>query len=196
MMKIFSGSDAGVLAEWVGTLTALDKDNRPTPEQMMAFLELVELKMTSENDAAVLEKAREHLAALYLDSAQFEKAATCWQKLRESAVEPERKEHFTQALLETYLQGQKPTMVAKLIGEALETSDLDPNNVLVQSLDKHLSKPPAGSDPNGVYEALATLKASQERPKWQQWLKAWAVRLAGAKAVDKPAAATLKPEEG
>jgi hypothetical protein len=179
----------------VGALGALEKDKKPVKEQMIAFLELAERKMTGQSNAAVLEKAREELVALYLDTSQFEKASQCQGRLRESAATAERKEEFTQDLLQTYLSWKKPDLVAKLLGEALQSSDLDPNSVLVKKVDAHMSKPPEGTDPNGVYEALAALKVPPERPKWQQWLKAWAVRLAGAKATDKPTGVG-KPEEG
>jgi len=194
MMKIFSGSDGGVLVEWVDKLFALDKDNRPASEQMIAFLELAERKITGQSDFSTLEKVRESLVGLYLETSQIEKAARYQERLRDSA-KPGRKEEFTEGLLEIYLRRVKPDLASKLMGEALETSDLDPNSALVQALDSYMSQPPAGSDPNGLYDALASLKVSQERPKWQQWLKTWAVRLAGAKATEKPSESP-KPQEG
>jgi len=197
MLKIFAGSDAGVLTEWIDKLAAQDSTTKLSNEQKVAFLETAERKIAGQNNVALLKKARNNLVALYLNMGQFEKAVACLKLLRESVAVPEQKAVLTQTLFDTYLRWQKPDLVANLVAETLQAKDMDPNNTFLKRLDEHLSKPPAGIDPNGVYTALVSIKAPQDRPQWQEWLKSWATRLGRAKAVEAPkVSGPVEPQKG
>jgi HEAT repeat protein len=102
------------------------------------------------------------------------------------AKTPEEKRKILTGLLDVYLRGSKVEDAVKLVTNCLSEEDLDSNNAVVRSIDNYLSKPPAGADPNAVFQALISIKPPQPRPKWQQWLKTRAARLGKAKEPDKP----------
>ena len=197
MLKIFTGSDAGVLGEWIDKLVSIGSTTKLTNEQKVAFLETVERKIAGQNNVALLQKVRENLVSLYLSMGQYEKAEVSLKLLQESAATAEQKAVIAQSMLDMYLRWQKPNLVANIVSQALQTADMAPENTFIKRLDEHLSKPPAGIDPNGVYTALVSIKAPQDRPKWQEWLKNWASRLGRAKAVEKPKATEpVEPQKG
>ncbi len=90
-------------------------------------------------------------------------------------------------MLDAYLRWPNAELAAKLVQNRLLAEDLDPNDVIVRSIDNYLSKPPAGADPNAVLKAVITkIKATGDRPKWAEQRKRWADRLDKAKGPDKP----------
>ncbi|MHC4753406.1 MAG: hypothetical protein ACYTFW_26530 [Planctomycetota bacterium] len=187
---IFKDSDAGILNEWVDRLTSQSSKSKLSNEQKIAFLEIAVLQATSENK----QKIHKRLADLYYKTGQFERAAEYLGMLYEAAQTSEAKKEILPDLLDVYLRGSKVEPAAKLVGNCLSEADLDPNDAVVRSIDNYLSKPPAGADPNVVYKALTAIKPPQPRPKWQQWLKTWAVRLDKAKETEKPKQVSKKPE--
>jgi len=190
MLKIFRGSDADVLNEWVDKLTSPSSKAKLSLEQKVDFLKIAEAKVASENKL----KVRRTLADLYYEMGQFERAADYLGKLHEAAQTPDEKEAILPALLDAYLRASKVEPAARLVKNCLSERDLDPNDAVARSIDDYLSKPPPGVDPNGVLEALSGLEPPQGRPKWRQCLENWAARLGKSKVAEKPKKA-VEPEK-
>ena len=183
MLKIFRGSDAGVLKEWMDKLTLQSSKVKLSNEQKIDFLKIAEAaKGNSENKPEI----RKRLAGLYYETGQFEQAADYLGILYEIAQTPESKEAILPNLLDACLQGSKLERAAELVSNCLKQGDLDPNSVIVKSINNYFSKPPVGFDPNEVLKVLVSVKVPEGRPKWQQQLKNWTNYLGKAKEADKP----------
>jgi len=74
--------------------------------------------------------------------------------------------------------------VTNLVANRLSEKDLDPNDIVVASIDNYINDPYGGTDPNAVLEAL-TKEFPEGRPMWQEQLKRWAECLGQAKGADK-----------
>jgi hypothetical protein len=154
-----------------------------TNAQKIDFLKIAEAaKGNSENKPEI----RKKLAELYYETAQFEQAADYLGILYEIAQTPEAKEAILPKLLDTCLRGSKLEHAAELVRSQLTQADLDPNSIIVQSINNYFNNPPVGSDPNGVLKILVAIKTPKDRPKWQQQLKNWTNYLGKAKEADKP----------
>jgi hypothetical protein len=183
MLKIFNGSDAGVLKEWMDKLNSPSSKIKLTNAQKIDFLKIAEsAKGNSENKPEI----RKKLAELYYETAQFEQAADYLGILYEVAQTPEAKEEILSKLLDACLRGSKIERAAELVRYYLTQGDLDSNSIVVQSINSYFSNPPAGSDPNGVLKVLVAIKTPQERPKWRRQLKNWTNYLGKAQEADKP----------
>ncbi len=183
ILEVFRRSDFDVLGEWLTRFGSQDTQIRLTDEQMLSFLEIVERKVVSEGKAEVIKDVRSKLAQLYTKSGKFEKAAEYLGMLREAAVTPEEKEAILASLLDVYLRWPNMGLAIRLIDNCLLEKDLEPNNIVVRSIDDYLSRPPVGADPNVLLKALVR-KVPQERPLWQEQLKRWLNRRPGR--VDSP----------
>jgi len=128
----------------------------------------------------MLKDVREKLAELYGKTGLFERAADYLGKLHEAASTIEEKKAILPDLLDAYLRWPKIELAAKLIENSLLMEDLDPNDVLVRSLDDYLSRPPPGADPNAVLDVLTEIKTPQARPLWQERLRQWTIRFGKA----------------
>ncbi len=183
MLKIFRGSDAGVLNEWVNKLTLQSNKNKLSDEQKINFLKIAE---GAKGNSKYMPEIRKKLAELYYITGQFEQAANYLIILYEIAQTPEEKKEILPDLLDSCLRGSKPGRAADLVTNCLKEADLDPNDVVVQTIDSFFSKPPVGADLNEALTALVAIKAPQDRPQWQQQLKIWIGRIGKAKEPDKP----------
>jgi len=183
MLKILSGSDAGVLNEWVNKLTLQSSKIKLSDEQKIDFLEIAE---GAKGNSKYMPEIRKKLAELYYKTGQFEKAADYLIILYEIAQTPEDKKAILPNFLDSCLRGSKPERAVEIVTNCLKEGDLDPNNVIVQTIENYFSKPPVGADLNEVLKALTAIKAPQDRPKWQQQLKIWTGRIGKAKEPDKP----------
>jgi len=105
--------------------------------------------------------------------------------LREVAQTEEEKEWILANLLDVYLKWPNVTAAARLVDNCLLEGDLDPNSVIVRSIDNYLRAPPAGADANAVLEALTKIESPADRPKWREQLKDWTDRLGRAEESDK-----------
>ncbi len=186
MLKIFNNSDAGVLNEWIDKVISQNSQTKLSDEQKISFLEIAQRKAASENKPEMLKNVRQKLADLYIAIGQFERAAEYLGLLRETAQTMQEKEAFLSNLLVVYLRWPKVELGAKLVENCLLEKDLDPNNVIVRSIDEYLSNPSPGADPNTVLKVLAETKTPQSRPKWRQQLKKWAESLDKAENKEKP----------
>jgi hypothetical protein len=183
MLKIFRGSDAGVLKEWMDKLTLQSSKVKLSNEQKIDFLKIAEAaKGNSENKPEI----RKRLADLYHKTGQYEQAEGYLSILYEMAQTPEDKKAILPNLLDSCLKGAKPERIAELVKSCLTQGDLDPNSIVVQSIDNYLSKPPVGADPNEVLKVLIAIKVPQGRPQWNQQLESWTDLLGKAKEPDKP----------
>jgi HEAT repeat protein len=195
MLKIFNGSDSGILNEWMDKLTSQDSKTKLSDEQKIAFLKIAEAKATGETRQAMLKSVREKLAALYNKTGQFELWAVYLDRLYKAARTAKEREAILPELLNAYLRGSKIELAAGLVGEYLSKEDLESGSTIVGSIDNYLSNPPAGADPNTFLKTLRGIKFSGPRPKWQEWLKNWTDRFSKDKGADKPEEA-IKPKEG
>jgi HEAT repeat protein len=183
MLKIFNGSDASVLKEWMDKLTLPSGKVKLTSGQKIDFLKIAEAaKGNSENKPEI----RRKLAELYYETAQFEQAADYLGNLYEIAQTPEAKEAILPKLLDACLRGSKLERAAELVKNYLMQGDLDPNSIVVLSINSYFNNPPVGSNPNDVLKVLVAIKTPQDRPKWRQQLKNWTNYLGKAKEADKP----------
>jgi HEAT repeat protein len=183
MLKIFSGSDAGVLNEWIDKFFSKESQIRLSDEQKIAFLEIAERKI-GESKPKVLKNIREMLAELYIEMNQFERAADYLGRLNEAAQNQEEKEIILARLVNVYLRWSKVELAVNLVANCLLQTDLDAQNMVVRSIDEYLNAPAGGIDPNTVLEALGTIKLDtlNARPQWRKQMKDWTDRFSLSKA--------------
>jgi len=184
MLKIFKGSDAAVIDEWMNKLTSQNSKIKLTNEQQIDFLEIAKTRAGSANKPII----REKLAELYYTTKHFEQAADYLSMVYDAARTAEGKKEVLPKLLESCLKGSRVERAAELVGNCLVEKDLDPNSTVIALMDGYLVEPPAGADPNVVLKALDGIKAPSGRTKWRQWLEDWKIRLGTAKnkEADKP----------
>ena len=83
-------------------------------------------------------------------------------------------------MLGVYLEWPKIESAQELVAACLAKGDLDANDVVISTIGESLSSLlEAGSDPNGVLEALSTIKPAKARPKWSEQLKLWQEEFGG-----------------
>ena len=187
MREIFKRSDAAVLAEWIGKFDSPNTKHKISADQKFSVLEIAEGKADGENKLKMLKDIREKLADLCSKTGDFERAAEYLGLLLAVAQTPEEKETILAKLLDAYLKWPKVEAVGPLIANRLSEGDLDPNSVIVRSIDSYLAKPPAGADPKVMLEALTDIKIPDGRPMWAEQMKRWADRLGRqAEEPDKP----------
>ncbi|UCE98754.1 MAG: hypothetical protein JSV82_06070 [Planctomycetota bacterium] len=184
MLKIFRGSDATVLDKWIDKLDSPNTKARLSDEQMLSFLEMAERKAVGEGKADVIKKVRGKLALLYRKRGEFERAAEYWGMIREVAATPEEKEAILAELLDVYLRWPNFEAATQLVRNSLLEKDLEPDNVIVLSLDNYFADPPATADPNAILEALVDINTSLDRPIWQQQVGRWTKRLGQVQGSD------------
>jgi len=185
MLKIFKHSESAVLNEWMSKFDSQGTQAGLSDEQRLSFLEIAERKAIGENKTEMLKAVREKLARLYSKSGDFGRSAEYFGKLREVAQTAEEKEQILADLMDVYLRWPNVELATQLMDNCLLGKDLEPNNVIIRSIDNYLNKPPAGADPNAMLEALAKITV-EARPMWQEQLKRWAGRLGQTEEPDKP----------
>jgi hypothetical protein len=178
MLKIFNGSDASVLNEWIDKFFSKNSQIKLSDEQKIAFLEIAERKI-GESKPKVLKNIRETLADLYIGIGQFERAAYYLGRLNESAQSDEEKEAILSKLVIVYLRWSKLDLAVNLVTNCLLQRDLNADNMVVRSIDEYLSAPEGSVDPNAVIEALGKIKIDTlgARPQWLKQMKRWTERL-------------------
>jgi len=182
MLKIFKNSDFGVLNEWMGKLTVQSSKYKLSDEQKINFLEIAkDAKGNSEH----MPEIRQKLAALYYKTGRYEQAADYLGILYETAQTPDGKKAILPNLLDACLKGSKLERTTELVKSCLAEGDLDPNSIVVQTINNFFSAPPAGVDPNSVLQVLIAVKVPQGRPQWNQQLKSWTDLLGKAKEPEK-----------
>jgi len=187
MLKIFNGSDADVLNQWIDKFISESSKVSLSDEQKISFLEIAERKAVGENKPETLKNVRERFAEIYIKVNQFERAADYLGRLNEAAKTSEEKEAILSKLLDVYLRWPKVELAAKLLENCLLEKDLEPNSVIVRSIDNYLVNPPAGTDPNAILKTLLVeAKVTQGRLKWEEKKKSWTDRIGKADDSEKP----------
>lgn len=182
MLKIFNGSDAGVLKEWMDKLTLSSSKVKLSKEQKIDFLKIAE---AAKGNSESKQEIHKRLAELYYETDQFEQAADYLDILYEIAQAPEDKEEILPKLLDACLRGSKLERATELVRNFLKQGDLDPSSIVVQPINNYFNNPPVGTDPNEVLKVLVAIKTPQNRPKWEQQLKNWTNYLGKVKEADK-----------
>jgi len=186
MLKIFAGSDTGVLKEWMDKLTVQSSKFKLSDEQKIDFLEIAE---NAKGNSEYMPEIRKKLAPLYYKTGKYEKAEGYFSLLYEMAQTPEGKKAILPNLLDASLKGPKPERIAELVKGCLAEGDLDPNSMVVRTIGNYFNKPPVGAVPNDVLKVLIAIKVPQGRPQWNKQLESWTVLLGEAKEPDKPKSA-------
>ena len=71
MMKIFNGCDVNTIENWLSKFDNQPNSDKLTNEQQIAFLELAEKKVSSENRPGTVKGIREKLARLYVKAVSY-----------------------------------------------------------------------------------------------------------------------------
>jgi len=180
MVKIFKRSEPSVLAKWMKKLDSLGVEGGFSDERQVSFLEIVEQK-TKENDVKMLGDIRERLAGLYKKGGKFAQAESYFEKLRQGGTVGLRKAVLSE-LLDLYLRWPRVEKAAALIDNLLSAGDLGSDSGVVVSIERYLSNPPAGVDPNEVLGGVVgKIRVFKGRPEWEKQLERWNKRLGKGK---------------
>ena len=168
MLRIFNDSDAELLNKWVDELTG--SQSKISDGQKIAFLKIVEAKTVGEDKL----KATSKLAELLYKQGQFEQAADYLSRLQKSTQNKQEEEVILSKLLDAYLRWPNLELASELLKNRLSGGDLDPNDVIMESIDNYLKNPPTGTDRAPVLKLLANIENSSPRPKWREQIEYWA----------------------
>jgi hypothetical protein len=182
MLKIFKISNISVLKEWMDKLTVQNSKYQLSDEQKISFLEIAK---DAKGNSDHMPEIRQKLAGLYYKTGQYEQAADYLGILYEMAQTQEDKKAILPNLLDACLKGTKLERTSELVKSCLAEGDLDPNSIIVQTINNYFSTPPAGVDPNKVLKVLIAVKVPQGRPQWNQQIKSWTDLLGKAKEPEK-----------
>ena len=141
------------------------------------YLRIAESKVEN-GDKSII---RKRLAAIYKKNSDFEKASDYYNMLYQSAQTEQEKNDILPDLVETYLRSSKIEPFIELVKTFLSEGDIDPNSVVIRSIDSYILNSNQGTDPNIVYEKLTEIETPQPRPLWKKWLELWAAQLNTAK---------------
>ena len=144
---------------------------------MLSFLETADRKATAENKPEMLKNVKKKLVQIYKKRGDFEHTAEYLGMLHQLAQTAQEKEAVLADLLDVYLRWPNVKAATQLVYNCLLQKDLEPNNVIVVSIENYLSKNPADDDPKALLEALVKIKTPEPRPMWSEKVKSWMVRL-------------------
>lgn len=186
MLRIFKAVEADVLDEWIGRFSSQDMKAKLSDEQMVSLLETAERKASGEKNSQMLKNVRGNLAELYIKGGRFEQAAKRLGLLREAADSAEEEEAILGRLLDVYLRWPNLEAAKGLVANRLLEADLDPNSVIVQSIENYLTARVGGADPNAVIEVLMQVETPEAKPMWAERMKDWQRRLRPDKDPNEP----------
>jgi hypothetical protein len=194
MLKIFKDASADVLELWVEQFShgsgvrGLESGvkGRLSDEQMVSLLEMAERKASSEKRLQMLKDVRDRLAELYVKGGRFEQAAKCLGLLWEAAGGPGEKEAILGRLLDVYLRWPNLEAAKGLVANQLLEADLDPNGVIVRSIENYLTTHTGGAEPNAVMETLMQIETAVARPLWAEQMKRWSQQLSQSAEPNEP----------
>lgn len=177
MLRIFGDSDTNVLNDWMARLTG--DQSKLSDSQKIDFLKIAEAKAVGENKMA----ARKQLAELLYKTEQFEQAADYYNRLKTDAQSPEQQKLFLSKQLEACLRWPNFKLATDLIRNCLSEKDLEPNDVIIQSIEDYLNSQSNQTDIDDLLKALEDVKISVPRPKWDEQMKLWVERF---RKIDEP----------
>jgi HEAT repeat protein len=186
MLRIFKAVEADVLDRWIVRFSSQDMKAKLSDEQMVSLLETAERKASGEKNSQMLKNVRGKLAELYIKGGRFEQAAKCLGLLREAADSAEEEKAILGRLLDVYLRWPNLEAAKGLVANRLLEVDLDPNSVIVQSIENYLTTRAGGADPNAVIEVLMQVETPKARPMWAERMKDWQHRLRPGKDSNEP----------
>jgi len=186
MLKMFKAVDADVLDKWIGRFSTQDMKGRLSDEQMVSLLETAEQKASGEKKSQMLKDVRGRLAELYVKDGRFEQAAKCLGQLWEAAESPEEKEAILGRLLDVYLRWPNLEGAKGLVANQLLEADLNPESVIVRSIENYLTTQAGGAEPNAVIKTLMQIETAAARPIWAEQMRRWSQRLGQSGEPNKP----------
>ena len=151
----------------MGNLTG--EQSKLSDNQKIEFLKIAEVKATGENKT----EARRQLAELFYKTGKFEQAAEYFSRLKTDAQNPEQQQLFLARQLEACLRWPNFKLAADLIKNRLSERDLEPNDVVIQSIENYLSNQSDETNINDLIKTLADINVSAPRPKWGEQIKSW-----------------------
>jgi HEAT repeat protein len=181
MVKIFRRSSFRVVTECLEKFARQDTPVVLNAGQRLLLLEMAEQRGLSEQQTDAIVPIREQLAQLYIDLARYEKAAEYLGMLRQAAETEQKKQDIIAKQIDVYLRWPNLPLAVQLIEYQLLETDLEPNSVIIRSIDGFLKNPPAGADPNELLTKLSNIEPAKQRPLWTRKLKEWKSQLITAK---------------
>lgn len=155
--------------DWLAEKIGSNSESDPAWQAMLKTFKVV----FKDPDPGVLEVLNKWVEKLTSQSSKLSnEQKIAFLTTAEKRADTESRPKIRRKLLEVYLTWPKPDLAANLVANALQKEDLDPSNVLLQTIHDYLGKPTPGTDPNAVLGALSAIKHPQGRPKWESWLKA------------------------
>ena len=179
MFRIFSESDANVLNEWIEKLTG--DQGKLSDSQKMDFLKIAEAKVIDEDKR----EARKQLADLFYKTGQFEQAAEYFGRLKTDAQSPEQEKIFLSKQLDACLMWPNLELAADLIKNGLSESDMEPNDIIIHSIDNYLNNQSDKTDIDALLKILEDINVASPRPKWGKQIKYWIERFGKTSELNK-----------
>ncbi len=187
MLKIFRRSEGAVLGDWVDRFGPGAALGGLADEQKTAFFEIAEQKVVGEGSTEKIRVIKTALARLYERAGDYNRSTRYYSLLLKDAGDAERRSILGE-LLGVYLRDDNIEMASQLIGNYLLEQDIDPNSIIVGSIESYLTSPEAAGGKKGEFlKALGGFEAS-ERPNWSEKLNNWADRLGQSEQDDDLAA--------
>jgi HEAT repeat protein len=187
MLKIFRGSTAAVLTDWMGRIETPALAGKLSADQKISFLTLVEQKAKTESSTNLLKDVQERLAQLYISSSNFKQATDYLKILLSAATKDKDKQRLRSQLLTVYFASASIDQACELIGNCMADKNLDlgPDGFLVKTVEEYLESP-ASTDPAVVLEAFEQIKVKDPEvaQTWRTLVSRWAERFAKAKRVE------------
>lgn len=176
MVRIFRRSGAETLDEWARKLEAQNGSGKLSDEQMIAFLEIAELKAVGENKTKMLYDVRGKLAAVCSKTAEYERAAEYLGMLHEAAETAEQKKAILAQLLDVYLKWPNIELAGPLIANYLAAGDLEPGDAIAAAIEKYFANPPSVIEGTALLEALGKIEVAGDKPVWKTMVESWQKR--------------------
>ena len=182
MLGIFKDSDVKVLNQWITNFSSQDPNQKISSEKMIVFLEIAKRKANGETKSEIMKDVQERLAELYSSTGDFEKAASSFSFLHKQAKTDVEKQRFLGKLLSVYLKKGDLQLAGSLIANRLLQKDLEPDDIIVVSIDSYFNGSSAESDSNALFKVLSEIEFDEPKPIWAEQIKRWSERFGRQKA--------------
>ncbi|MBN2182291.1 MAG: hypothetical protein JW715_10285 [Sedimentisphaerales bacterium] len=170
MVRIFNDSGANIINEWMEQLTG--EQSKLTENQKIEFLKIAESKVAGER----MTEVRKKLAGLLYTTKQFEQAAEYFDRLKTDAQNPEEKNLYLSRQLDACLRLPNLDKAAELLKNCLSRADMEPNDIVIRSIDSYLGSQSDISDVDALLKMLMGIDVSSPKLNWKAQLALWADR--------------------